>query len=73
MTRSVKETINCDTCNADISHEYTSYPRKDILVVSCVNTALHADNTPIYSIAMEPLLVSDLHFCGFDCMKGYKE
>lgn len=64
--------IICDTCNADLSPKLTSYPRIDILVVSCMNIAEHNINAVIYDVYQVPLLERDLHFCGFDCMTNYK-
>lgn len=65
-------TITCDTCETDISPEFTSYPHKFILHLSYIDVARHSNDSCVYSIMMYPPIQDDLYFCNLNCMSKYQ-
>lgn len=64
-------TINCDSCDKDISPKESGYPRVDILKVSCLNVRIMSESGMTYAIAVTPMIPDDLYFCNLQCMHEY--
>ncbi len=64
-------TINCDTCNKDISPKVSGYPHEWILKVQAIDVAMHREGMVMYSVMIQPWINEDLYFCNLACMKGF--
>lgn len=65
-------TINCDSCNADLSPKTTGYSNHYIIKVSVEDIEIRKGGQPIFLMFISPPILKDLYFCGMHCMKNFK-